>query len=300
MNDDTGVTVRVADESDLPAWQRFVDSTPNAACTHHAGWYRILRETSWVQPYFLVAENRSRSFVGILPLYHARSPLTGAYLSSLEDGVLAADPAAVSRLLNYARSLIDPNRARYLLIRGGAVDRPADRSFATVRTYIDTGQPHDALWSLVKKKTRWAVRQADKTSIHIERSTTLAELDDFYRIYAAHMRDLGTPVIGRDVFRAIRTYVGSAHLRLYLVKEREDLIGGMLCIVDAERWTDYFAIVRPTDATDFANYLLYWHVIRDASTCGVALLDLGRSMPDSNVQLFKRKWGGRAAEVTYH
>ena len=75
----------------------------------------------------------------------------------------------------------------------------------------------------------------------------------------------------------------------------------MLCIINADRWTDYYAVVLLSDdKTEFANYLLYWHVIRDASNCGAPLLDLGRSTPDSNVHLFKRKWGGIDVPVFYH
>jgi len=73
----------------------------------------------------------------------------------------------------------------------------------------------------------------------------------------------------------------------------------MLCILNSRCWTAVYSAVRPSRETDFANYLLYWHMIRDASIDGTPLLDLGRSAPDSNVRLFKRKWGGTEIEVAY-
>jgi FemAB-related protein (PEP-CTERM system-associated) len=303
MGVDANVLVRLAEESDLLEWQHFVDRTPGASCMHHAAWYMVLRDAYSVKPYFLIAKDVRGDVKGILPLYHSRSLLTGYHLSSLEDGVLAIHAQALEALLAEARSLRDFIGARYLQVRGGAVDAVGAKTFPTVRTFIDTCRPVDALWSAIKRKNREAarlVRLAEKTDINIEHNADLGGLDEFYRVYAEHMRDLGTPVMGVDHFRALRSHLGSRRLRLYLVKERERVIGGMLCIVNEDRWTGYHGAVRPSTVTDSANYLLYWHIIRDAATCGAPLLDLGRSLPDSNVHHFKRKWGGRDLEVTYH
>ena len=294
------VAVRIAKESDLGAWQMFVDEVSSACCMHHAGWYGVLRDAYWVTPYFLIAEEMPGKISGILPLYHSRSPLTGSHLSTLEGGVLALNASTASALLVEARALRDAVDAKYLQVRGGPVDELGAKSFTTVHTLIDTSQSAESLWSGVKKKTRWAIGQAQRSQIRIEHDFELGNLDAFYRVYAQHMRNLGTPVAGKDTFQAIRTHLGAARLRLYLVKENETLIGGMLCILNAQSWTDHVAIVRPSTQTDFANYILYWHVISDAASCGVKSLDLGRSTPNSNVHLFKRKWGGRDVEVAYH
>lgn len=294
------IEVRVAKEGDLAAWQRFVDRNPNAGCMHHAGWYRVLRDAYWVTPYFLLAESEAGRIVGLLPLYHSRSPLTGAHLSTLEEGVLAINAGAAQALLARARSLRDDIGANYLQVRGGIVDNAVARKFAFVHTFIDTSQPEERLWRRIRKKTRWAIRQAQKSAISIEQDSQLGKLERFHDLYAEHMHTLGTPAPGVRAFLAIRSHLGDARLRLYLVKEHQRIIGGMLCILNEHRWTDYFAIVRPTEETDFANYLLYWHVIRDAAARGVHLLDLGRSAADSNVHQFKRKWGGYDVDANYH
>jgi serine/alanine adding enzyme len=296
---DREVRVCSATAQDLGGWQRYVDSMPNAGCMHHSGWYGVLRDAYWVTPHFLMA-HRGESIQGVLPLYYSRSPLTGAHVSSLEDGALASSPEATVALLAEARRLRDLLGANYLQIRGGAVDRASPIVQSTVHTFIDTVKPAKELWSAVKKKTRWGIRQAEKQNIVIERDAELESLQQFYRIYAEHMHELGTPVMGLDAFVAMRVHLGPARLRLYLVKYGGRIIGGMLCILNSECWTDYYAIVRPSDETEFANYLLYWNVIRDASASGVPRLDLGRSTPDSNTHLFKRKWGGCDVEVPYY
>jgi serine/alanine adding enzyme len=292
--------VRLISEADLPAWQEFVDRADDSGCMHHAGWYCVLRDACRVNPYFLMATNGRDAIEGILPAYLSRSPLTGRHISSLEDGVLATTSEAVSALLTEARSLRDKTKSRYLQIRGGPIDRPAEVTHPSVHTFIETTQPIETLWKAVKKKTRWAVRQAEKQNLSILHDVTLAQLTEFYAAYARHMRELGTPVFGPEMFDAIVTHLGHDRLRLYILNHCERPIGGMLCIVNGRRWADYYAIVRPSPHTEFANYLLYWHVICDAAQNGAVRLDLGRSAPNSNVHLFKRKWRGVDIEVPYH
>jgi FemAB-related protein (PEP-CTERM system-associated) len=296
----SAIRVRAARPGDLVKWQHFVDAAPDAGALHHAGWHGVLRDAYWVEPYFLMAVDASDTLRGVLPLYHSRSPITGAHLSSLEGGVLAAESEVAAALLGEARALRDRLGVRYLQVRGGAVDQPAPVSISKLDTFIDTTKPLETLWSAVKKKTRWGVRQAEKQDLRVTLNAGLDGLEEFYRVYAAHMRDLGTPVMGLDAFRAIRRHLGPQRLRLYLIRNGTRLIGGMLCVLNGTRWTDYYAVVRGDKDIEFANYLLYWHVIRDASAGGATRLSFGRSAPNSNVHLFKRKWGGEDVPFVYH
>jgi serine/alanine adding enzyme len=293
------VQVRIAREPDFAAWQRFVDDNDEASFMHHAGWFGVLRDAFSVTPYFLMAINEKETIEGILPLYLSRSPLTGPHISSLEDGALATTPNAMRALMTRARALRDSTGSRYLQIRGGHANTPADAVQPTVRTIIATSQPIELLWKAINKKTRWAIRQAERQELSIEHDVAFGELPNFYTVYAAHMRDLGTPVFGANVFSAILKHLGPDRLRLYLVRQQRRLVGGMLCVTNANRWTDYYAIVRPAPERKFANYLLYWHVIRDAARTGTKHLDLGRSTPDSNVHHFKQKWRGTDVVTPY-
>jgi hypothetical protein len=292
--------IRRVGQNDLSLWQEFVDRSPEAGCMHHAGWYNILKDAFAVEPFFFMALDGDATVQGILALYRSGSLFTGRHISSLEGGMLASSPQAAYALYSAARDLRDDIHARYLQIRGRAFDDGIFRVIPTVHTVIPTCRPAHLLWAAVKKKTRWAVRQNSKLPISVEHDPSLNELESFYRLYAERMHALGTPIIGFAMFDSMRSRLGSRRLRLYIVKHNGSPIGGMLCIVNNQRWTDQFAIVRPSDEAEFANYLLYWHVIRDASTCNVPALDLGRSTPNSNVHLFKRKWGGIDIEIPYY
>jgi GNAT acetyltransferase-like protein len=294
------IVVRRAERSDLAMWQDFVDRSPDAGCMHHAAWYEILREAFWVEPHFLIATDNDAKVHGILALYQSDSFLTGRHISSLEEGILAADPNTTHALLTAALELRDRIGAKYLQIRGSAVAESASKMIRTVHTILHTNHPEDVLWAAVRKKTRWAIKQNVKRPIAVEHDPSLRDLENFYRVYAEHMHALGTPVPGFEMFDSIRKRLGTGRLRLYIVRCRERIVGGMLCILNTNRWTDQYAIVRPSKETEFANYLLYWHAIRDAAACKVPLLDLGRCTPNGNVHLFKRKWGGVDIDVPYY
>jgi len=295
-----GVSVLLASGGDLAAWQDFVDAMPGANCMHHAGWHEVLRLAYRVRPLFLMACEPGGIVVGILPAYFSRSFLTGPHLSTLEGGALARSEAALQALFAEAMAVRDRLGARYLQVRGGPVPAAAETTVRYIHTAIDTARAREEIWRGIKRKTRWGIRQAEKQGIDVAHDPSLDGLADFYAAYAAHMRDLGTPVIGFATFTALRDAFGRDRLRLYLLRLDGHVIGGMLCILNRSRWTDYFAVARHAEEAEFANYLLYWHVIRDAAAAGVAEFDLGRSTPDSNVHLFKRKWGGHDTDVPYY
>jgi len=295
----TKYRVRVATPVDLDAWQAFVDQTKNAGGLHHAGWFNVLRQAFWVTPYYLIATDARDSIQAVLPAYHSKSLLTGSHLSSLEGGILTRDPEATVAVLSAAKDLRKQLRASYLQIRGGPLDDRVSASVVNVKTIVETNQSSEAIWVAMTQSARRAVRKSENQEVEIERDVNFNGLESYYGVYAARMRDLGTPVIGLDAFQAILQHVGRERLRLYLAWYRGRVIGGMLCIVNVDRWTSYFSAVRVSNETAFANYKLYWQVLRDACAQRISHFDLGRSTPGSNVHIFKQRWGGCDAFDTY-
>ena len=169
----------------------------------------------------------------------------------------------------------------------------------TVHTVVATRIGADALWSALKGTIRRGIRKAEKDEIQVARDSGLEHLDEFYGIYAERMRELGTPVFGVTTLHAMREHLGQDRLRFYLAKRRDALIGGMLCIVHNRRITDMYVVARRLPDTEYANYLLYWHAIRDAADEGFDEFDLGRSTRGSTVHFFKQKWGGADIDIPY-
>ena len=297
---ETAISVTLAEQRDLQSWQAFVDSRDDAGPLHHAAWLNVLADASSVRPHFLMARDASGSVCGVAAGYISRNAITGTHYTTLEGGILASRDEARSALSEAILSLRSLRGLKYVQVRGGLPPGGAPRTVDTVHTLVATTGGADAAWSAIKPKTRWAIRQDEKAGgLAVLNDSSLEMLDVFYSLYAEHMRELGTPVFGAQLFASMREHLGPERLRLFILRYNGKPVGGMLCIVHGTNWTDQYAIVRRAHAPEFANYVLYWNVIKLAAAGGVYSLDLGRSTPQSNVHLFKRKWGGKDVAVPY-
>ena len=289
--------VNTISENDLDEWQSYVDAHPRARAMHHAGWYRVLGDAFSVERFFFLARNDDGKVCGVLPAYLSRSTFTGTHLASLDDGFLADDVQVSAALFAAAIDVRDRLRAKYFLLRTGEAELDLDEPSAkraTVRRIIDTHLPADELFKLFSSYIRRDVRRAEKRGYAILNDMNLDHLDGaFYDEYAKQMHGLGTPVFGRKMMTALKTGLGPERLRLYMVEHEGKLVGGMLCIVAPSQWMAMYAAMDHKYAMDYANYLLYWHAMNEASRNAAPELDLGRNTPGSGVYKFKEKWAGQ-------
>lgn len=293
-------TVTIAAEQDLEHWQQFVRERQPQNPMLDAGWYKVLADAFSVERLFLVCRNSAAQVVGLAPLYCSRSPFTGTHITNLEDGWYAEDAIASHALLNAARLLGKDRNAHYVLLRNAqATANAADRMVPTIRHIIDTSKPAAAILSDVKKKNRWAIRQAASKGFVVEEDPALERMEVFYALYARHMRDLGTPVMSMRYMLALKRHFGAARLKLFFVCRDGRKIGGMLCISTMDTWLNMYAVVRKDLMAEYPNYLLYWRAIECAAGAGIVRFDLGRSRPASNTYLFKAKWPGTDHEVPH-
>lgn len=287
--------------AELGAWQQFVDSRPDSGAMHHAGWYGVLSDASSVEPRFLVASDSLGRISGVMPGYITHSRLAGSHYTTLDGGPLAVDNVTADGLISHAQCFIGKYKLRYAQIRGHCAADGAQQIVATVHTLTKTNAGPDSIWNALKSNTRRKVRQAARSDLKVAADLEISRnsLAAFYALYAEHMHDLGTPVFGDSMFFAMRKHLGSGRLRLYMLSHRDSYIGGMLCVIHGNSWTVLYTIVRHNSAPDYANYLLYWHVLNDAASLGIYAVDWGRSAPGSTVHQFKQKWAATDQEVQY-
>jgi len=214
-------------------------------------------------------------------------------------GILTENSAAFAALSTEIRGLAERPELRYVQVRGGEMEGEASAITPTVHTIVPTSRSVEELWASLNGKARNSVRQLQREELKVRLETSGERLREFYPLYAAHMRELGSPVFGQRTLPAMLRHLGPERLRFFLLSHFGQPIGGMLCIVHGDRLTNQYSIVRRLGAPKNANYLLYWHVIEHAARNGIREFDLGRSTPQSGVHRFKQKWGGSDREVPY-
>ena len=195
------MTVDIAD--DASAWNGYVNGHPDATAYHRWAWRDVFLSAFGHESLYLVAQDATR-IVGALPLVEFRSHLFGTFAVSLPfvnyGGVIANGDLAAGALNARAVSLARERQWRHVElrhIRRQFSEWPVKRH--KVAMCLPLAADAEALWSSLDRKVRNQVRKAEKSGCTAEEGGPEL-LDDFYKVFAHNMRDLGTPVYARRFF----------------------------------------------------------------------------------------------------
>ena len=295
-------TVRVRRWTDAVSWDRFVLAAADGNIAHHWAWSRVVPAAYGHQVITLAAE-RSGRLVGVLPLVLVRSHLFGSLLVSmpyLDTGGLCTDGdgEAGAALLAAAIDLAESEGVRLELrhLQDKSTGLPA--SLHKVTMTIDLTDGEDAVWSRAKSNRRGQVRKARRSGLECFR-TDSSGVDDFYRVLAHNMRDLGSPVHRRRFFSAASAELGEDAVYL-IVRSGADVVGAGLLLFHGGRAVLPFSSSLRSALSMGPNQLLYWETVRCALDRGCTVLDLGRSSPGSGTFEAKREWGATPVQLYWH
>jgi len=275
-------------------WDRFVEQHPAATVGHLAAWGRLARDVYGHESVYLMAEDGG-DVVGVLPLVLLRSRLFGRRLVSMPfldyGGVLAVPGHGVEQaLVDEALRVAREASAQTLGLRQfEPVDLPHAVSEDRV-TMILSLTTEEAVWQALPSERRNRVRKGEKSGL-VAAWHGAEALDDFYRVFAVNMRDLGSPVHSRRFFQAMLAELpGTA--RVLLVRDPQGrTVGAAVCLF----FRDVIMVPWVSSLREAfrlcPNFALYWEVIRFGCRNGYRTLDLGRSFRNAGTFEFKRQWG---------
>ena len=157
----------------------------------------------------------------------------------------------------------------------------------------------EELMASFKAKLRSQIRKGEKNNLRVRIGTT-ALLDDFYTVFARNMRDLGTPVYGRALFRSILdAFPESARIVVVTDDKGKPLAGGFLL-----GYRDRIEIPWASSLREYnhlqANMWLYWNCLQYACECGYRFFDFGRSTRGESTFKFKEQWGAQPVPHYWH
>jgi FemAB-related protein (PEP-CTERM system-associated) len=211
----------------------------------------------------------------------------------LDDGGICADnEQARSRLFQEALRLYENDKADVLDLRHrypNSLDFP--RTGEKVMMILDLTADSDEMWKRFDAKLRNQVRKASKAGLTASWSGKEG-LADFYEIFAANMRDLGSPVHSHKFFVAILEEFAEG-VKLMLVRKDNQVIGGAVCFFFKGSMIVPWASSRREYFSLCPNNLLYWEMIRWGCENRYQRFDFGRSSPGSGTYRFKKQWGAK-------
>ncbi len=279
------------------AWTTFVAAHGWKACHCSPFWLTALC-TSLRHRAYPLAAYRSGRLVGVLPLAFIKSFAFGRFLVSLPylnwAGVVADDADAAEALIGRAVELADALDVRYLELRQeDELQHPAlnKRMTDKVQMRLPLESSVEAVWKKLRSVVRTQVRKAEGQGLDV-RFGKRELLQEFYGVFAQNMRDLGTPVYGRELFQQILQNLPQT-AELGVVCQGSRAIAAAL-VVHGPGLTEVptAAALREFRSTA-ANSLMYWKLIERAVQRGQQAFDFGRSTVDSPTYVFKKKWGAR-------
>jgi serine/alanine adding enzyme len=283
------------------SWDRFVRGSADSTAAHRWAWTTIVPR-AYGHQVFPVAAVRGQRLLAVLPLVLVRGALFGRHLVSMPyldtGGVCGSDAWAQEALVAGALEMADAYGAhlelRHLTDRG--IDLPPSLHKVTMEVPLDGGTA--SLWERVKSNRRGQVRKARRQGLTA--SIVGAEgIDDFYRIMARNMRDLGSPMHRRHFFAAIVDEFGD-DARIILVRSGQQALAAGLMLFHGSRALLPFSSCLRAARPSGANQLLYWSVLEYAVSRGCAVADLGRSSVGSGTYEAKREWGARDVQLYWY
>lgn len=294
------VTVQEAPGSD---WDPFVMRYPGSSIYHLSGWTAVAREVFGHRALCLESRDASGSLLGVLPVIQQKSWLLGNFATSVAffnyGGPLAADPLVAQQLMIRASEAAEALGCRYLEFRDvqprlGEWSRRTDK--ITLRLQLpDTVE---ALSKGLGSKLRSQVKRAEREGVQCRTGST-ALLDDFYRVFAENMRDLGTPVYPKRFFEAILKRFEEYCQLVVIESGGEPWAAAFLLFwrgCAEVPWASCRAKAKPLGA----NMKLYWELLSRAIGRGCTAFDFGRSTIDSGTYRFKRQWGAEPMPLHWY
>ncbi len=274
-------------------------SHPRATLYHTWRWSEFAGAVFGFAVHRLTVAGDECAPAGVLALVEQRSLVSGTRLVSLPyfnyGGALGASPGVEHQLVGQACDLARRRRIAMLELRDSA-PRPGE-STRTDKVTVELPLPAtaDALARSLDSKLRSQLRRADRESPEVV--TGGAELvDQFYEVFAANMRDLGTPVYPRSFFSGLIQRL-AADCSIVVVRLRDRPAASALLTHFRDRTEiPWAASLRELRATS-VNMRLYWECLVQAIARGSRVFDFGRCTVDSGTHRFKLQWGGQSRQL---
>jgi len=283
--------IKSLSSSDMQRWNDFLARSSGGTFFHRAEWKTVFEDSLGHRGHYLFAETGER-ISGILPLVHIRSRLFGNLLASSPfltyGGVVADDEPADAALENAARALAQRLGVHYVEYRNRDVQRPGletKTGYVTFRKNL--AATPDECMQMIPRKQRAMVRKGIK---HGLQARIEDHIDHFYPVFSESYRNLGTPVLARKYFQAIRREFGKDCEVMTIFKD-DRAVASVMSYYFRDEVIPYYGGSLLAARGLMANDFMYWELMRRSCEAGIRVFDYGRSREGTGSYRFKKHWG---------
>ncbi len=297
-----GLTVRIADLADPAESARieaFVAAHPDAEPFHRPAWSLGVERGCGQHAHLLIAEGK-QGLRGLLPLTEMRSALFGSALVSagfaVGGGILGE---AAGPLTQAAEDLARSLGISSLELRGGEAPAGWETREGLYAGFTrDLPHDDDTILKAIPRKQRAEVRRAQTLGLGVRIGRGERDLVDHYRVYSESVRNLGTPVFSRALFRAMLEAWGEEADILTVSKDGRPIASVLSLYFKSAvypYWGGGTKEARPLRANDH----MYYQLMRHAAARGCTRFDFGRSKVGTGAYAYKKNWGFEPKPLRY-
>jgi FemAB-related protein (PEP-CTERM system-associated) len=282
-------------------WDDFVHSNAQGTFFHVLSWRDIIARNFGYKPFYLYVEENGQ-IAGILPLFLVKSMFSGKSLSSVPvgvyGGIVSRSEPATKLLLRQARELAHRYEVDHLEIRSNPyglnenLDPQLNSEFKRNDqhvTFIQEIDPSDETnLARIPRKQRRMIRQAQKSGLRSLMDD--CRLWDCFQVYAASLRNLGTPIYSYNFFQDLKKTFGE-RCHILLVEFQGKVVAGVMSFFYKDQVLPYYAGSLPNCRHLAPNDFMYWELMCYGAANGYKIFDFGRSKKDTGSFAFKRHWG---------
>ena len=296
--------IAIADLSDSRVAARIESYVAEKAGSpfHRPAWLRAVERGTRQRAHGLIALRRG-IVCGWLPLTEVRSPIFPAALVStgfaVAGGALGDTATTAARLCEAGTELAGRLSCASVELRGPHA--PADWNLVTGK-HANFSAPiaadDDAQLLSIPRKQRAEVRKGLERPFTLSVGSTEHERAAHYAVYAASVRNLGTPVFPRALFDAVLDEFGSDADILSLRLDGTP-IASVLTIYHRGVAMPYWGGGTYAARASRANERLYYELMLHARRRGCHTFDFGRSKVGSGAYAYKKNWGFEPTPLSY-
>ena len=301
------INVRKIREDELLVWDHYVESKQNSSIYHFSAFKKVIERSFRHDAVYLAAFSKSGELCGVLPAVELKSRLFGHFLVSMPYftyGAVLADSDSVADALY--KALFEESKALgagHVEMRATTVQKALQKEMpaklSKVSMVRSLPESVDQLWDDIGTKVRAQIKKAQRFDLSIKFGKQEL-LDDFYKVFAENMRDLGTPVYSKQFFKELMSssinkdfdigvvyFEGKPVSTCFLMQHK-----GMMEIP----WASALNSVNHMNV----NMYMYWEVLQYAIKCKNDFFDFGRSSKDAGTYRFKKQWGAEPKQLYWY
>lgn len=282
------------------AWNTFVADHQDSTNYHQYGWRKVIEKSFGHRTMYLAATNSANTICGVLPFVQMKSRLFGSFLISLPffnyGGLLVSNDFIAATLLNASRKMLAGTGADHVELRHRkSCDDTMETTQHNVAMILDLKKNEEEQWGGLDANVCHEVCKAQQHGLYIVLGR-IELLDGFYEMFCRNMRDLGTPVYGRNFFRNVLDEFPDTARIISVIHNGRTIASALLTWYKNTLEAPWTCSNR-----DFHHLcprsLLMWESIRYAIRLGAHTFDFGRSTPDDDSYAFNKQWGAKPVKL---